>query len=84
MTFSLFKGTFESAACTFEHDGWVTTDLNRGQRLKWCRSGKTAFRWDVIKPALRDGDSSTANPANHTLECPVEVHAPVEKSGMGG
>lgn len=59
MTFSLFKGTFESAACTFEHDGWVTTDLNRGQRLKWCPSGKTAFRWDVIKPALRDGDSST-------------------------
>lgn len=43
MTFSLFKGTFESAGCTFEHDGWVTTDLNRGQRLKWCLAGKQRF-----------------------------------------
>lgn len=49
MTFSLFKGPFEGAGCTFEGDGWVTTDLNRGQRLKWCPGGKKAFRWDVIE-----------------------------------
>ena len=49
MTFSLFKGPFESAGCTFEGDGWVTTDLSRGQRLKWCPGKRTAVRWDVIE-----------------------------------
>jgi hypothetical protein len=48
MSFALFKGPFESAGCSYEQDGWVTTDLSRGQRLKWCPSGKRAFRWDVI------------------------------------
>jgi hypothetical protein len=49
MSFTLFKGPFESAGCSYEQDGWVTTDLNRGQRLKWCPSGKRAFRWDVVE-----------------------------------
>jgi len=49
MVFSLFKGPFERAGCVFEQDGWVTTDLERGQRLKWSPSLKQAFRWDVIE-----------------------------------
>ena len=49
MSFALFKGPFESAGCSYEQDGWVTTDLNRGQRLKWCPGGKRAFRWDVVE-----------------------------------
>ena len=49
MAFALFKGPFERAGCTYERDGWVTTDLNRGQRLKWCPTGRQAFRWDVIE-----------------------------------
>ena len=49
MAFALFKGPFETAGCIFEQDGWVTTDLHRGQRLKWRPSGKQAFRWDVIE-----------------------------------
>jgi len=49
MPFALFKGPFERAGCTYEDDGWVTTDLSRGERLKWCPTGKQAFRWDVIE-----------------------------------
>jgi len=49
MVFVLFSGPFESAGCTYEQDGWVTTDLNRGERLKWRPAGKQAFRWDVIE-----------------------------------
>jgi hypothetical protein len=49
MVFSLFKGPFENAGCTYEQDGWVTTDLQRGERIKWCPNGKQAFRWDVIE-----------------------------------
>jgi hypothetical protein len=49
MAFSLFKGPFERVGCSFERDGWVTTDLNRGQRVKWCPSGKKVFRWDLIQ-----------------------------------
>jgi hypothetical protein len=45
----LFKGPFESAECTYEVDGWVTTDPHRGQRIKWCPAGKHAVRWDVIE-----------------------------------
>ena len=46
MAFSPFKGPFERVGCTFERDGWITTDLNRGERVKWCPTGKKAFRWD--------------------------------------
>jgi hypothetical protein len=49
MAFALFKGPFEKAGCIYEHDGWVTTDLKRGERVKWCPTGKKAFRWDVIE-----------------------------------
>jgi hypothetical protein len=49
MVFALLKGPFESAGCTFEEDGWVTTDLSHGQRVKWRPNGKQAFRWDVIE-----------------------------------
>jgi hypothetical protein len=49
MVFAFFKGPFESAGCTFEEDGWVTTDINRGERIKWRPFGKQAFRWDVIE-----------------------------------
>ena len=40
MSFTLFKGPFERAGCAYERGGWVTTDLNRGQRLNWCPTGK--------------------------------------------
>lgn len=49
MVLALFRGPFESVGCIHEEDGWITTDLQRGQRLKWCPSGKQAFRWDVIE-----------------------------------
>jgi len=49
MVFNLFGGPFERAGCKYEKDGWVTTDLRRGERLKWCPNGKQAFRWDVIE-----------------------------------
>jgi len=49
MVFSLFKGPFEKAGCVYEVDGWVTTDVVRGERVKWCPSVKKAFRWDVIE-----------------------------------
>ena len=49
MAFALFAGPFESAGCTYEQDGWTTTDLLRGQRLKWRPSEKQAYRWDVIE-----------------------------------
>jgi hypothetical protein len=49
MVFALFKGPFESAGCTYEQDGWVTTDLHHGERLKWSPTGKQALRWDVIE-----------------------------------
>ena len=49
MAFALFKGPFERAGCIYERDGWVTTDISRGQRLKWCPMGKKAFRWDVLE-----------------------------------
>ena len=49
MVFAPFRGPFENAGCTYEQDGWVTTDLHRGQRLKWSPTGKQAFRWDVIE-----------------------------------
>jgi hypothetical protein len=45
----LFKGPFEGAGCTFEVNGWVSTDLRRGQRIKWCPAGKKTYRWDVIE-----------------------------------
>lgn len=46
---AMFKGPFESAGCSYELDGWVSTDLQRGQRIKWCPTGKQTFRWDVIE-----------------------------------
>jgi hypothetical protein len=46
---ALFKGPFESAGCSYEPDGWVTTDLHHGQSVKWCPAVKQAFRWDVIE-----------------------------------
>jgi hypothetical protein len=49
MVFALLGGPFESAGCTYEVDGWVTTDLQKGERLKWVPSQKKAFRWDVIE-----------------------------------
>lgn len=49
MLTTLFKGPFESAGCLYEQDGWVTTDLSRGQRVKWCPSLRQAYRWDVIE-----------------------------------
>jgi len=49
MAFTLFRGPFESAGCSYEVDGWVTTDLKRGQRVKWCPTSKSAFRWDVLE-----------------------------------
>jgi hypothetical protein len=49
MVFGLFRGPFERAGCTYDQDGWVTTDLQRGQRLKWRPTGKQAFRWDVVE-----------------------------------
>ena len=49
MVFGFFKGPFESAGCTFEEDGWITTDLKLGQRIKWRPLGRQAFRWDVIE-----------------------------------
>jgi hypothetical protein len=45
---SFFKGPFASVGCSFEEDGWVTTDLRRGQRVKWVPAVKQTFRWDVI------------------------------------
>jgi hypothetical protein len=48
MVFGLFKGPFERAGCIYEQDGWVTTDLQRGERVKWLTSRKQAFRWDVV------------------------------------
>jgi hypothetical protein len=49
MLSTLFKGPFESAGCLYEEDGWVTTDLKRGQRVKWRPAEKQTFRWDVIE-----------------------------------
>jgi hypothetical protein len=49
MVLALFRGPFEGAGCTYEEDGWVTTDARHGQRLKWRPSVKQAFRWDVIE-----------------------------------
>ena len=49
MALSLFKGPFESAGCTYEQDGWVTTDLQRGERIKWVPAGRQALRWDVTE-----------------------------------
>jgi hypothetical protein len=49
MLTTIFKGPFERAGCSFEQDGWVTTDIHRGQRVKWRPSEKQAFRWDVIE-----------------------------------
>jgi hypothetical protein len=49
MVFGLFKGPFESAGCAYEQDGWVTTDLHCGQRLKWSPMGKHTLRWDVME-----------------------------------
>ena len=51
MAFSLFKGPFARAGCVYEEDGWVTTDLERGQRLKWSPTERKAYRWDVIDSA---------------------------------
>jgi hypothetical protein len=45
----LFKGPFESAGCLYKEDGWVTTDLTHGQRVKWCPSLRQAYRWDVME-----------------------------------
>ena len=36
MAFALFEGPFGRAGCIYKQNGWVTTDLKRGQRLKWC------------------------------------------------
>lgn len=49
MVLALFRGPFERAGCTYERDGWVTTDVRRGERVKWRPAGKQAFRWDVIE-----------------------------------
>jgi len=49
MVFGFFKGPFERAGCTFEEDGWVTTDLKRGERIKWRPFGRQTFRWDVLE-----------------------------------
>lgn len=49
MVFALFRGPFESAGCKYEEDGWVTTDVKRGECIKWCPSRKQTFRWDVIE-----------------------------------
>jgi hypothetical protein len=49
MLTKLFKGPFEAAGCTYEQDGWVTTDLHRGERIKWCPAKRQTFRWDVIE-----------------------------------
>jgi len=49
MALSLFKGPFESAGCTYENDGWVTTDLQRGERVKWLPGKRQALRWDVTE-----------------------------------
>ncbi len=58
MAFSFFKGPFESAGCVYEQDGWVTTDLDRGQRLKWCPTVRKAFRWDVIESQWLPSDEN--------------------------
>lgn len=49
MAFSFFKGPFASVGCSLEDGGWVTTDLRRGQRIKWVSICKQTFRWDVIE-----------------------------------
>ena len=52
MAFALFKRPFERVGCTFERDGWVATDLNRGQRVKWCPTGKKARMGITLKDVM--------------------------------
>jgi len=49
MLATLFKGPFEQAGCTFEVDGWVTTDIQRGERVKWLPGLKQSVRWDITE-----------------------------------
>jgi hypothetical protein len=49
MVLSFFKGPFEREGCAFEEDGWVTTDPNRSQRIKWRPLGRQTFRWDALE-----------------------------------
>jgi hypothetical protein len=47
MPSTLFKGPSAAVGCSFERDGWITTDARTGENLKWKPTDKNTYRWNV-------------------------------------
>lgn len=47
MLSTLLKGPFAAAGCSYERDGWITTDPRTGENMKWRPADKKTFRWNA-------------------------------------
>ena len=49
MVLNFLRGPLEGAGCSYERDGWITTDPHTGEKLKWKPSEKRTLRWNATE-----------------------------------